>query len=237
MNTSNNLRSLLFAMLLLAVWGCSNGTDTFITDFETTLGQENSRLLTELVSDFENDFLKRQYPNIEIDSAYKKLMRELRDGQTDYWEKIFAKSRNAFEMSSLKSEIYMYPDSVWIEKDTAKMIIKSNQPVVKSRFKFVGLDGTITYNEAESSLPPMEYADLAWLLKRQKESPEFNTQGKYIQALYKLKDRDAFFRKFYDRKSSMGFLASEALASALLYENVDFNDYLIKRIIMLEIVY
>ena len=234
-NILNKLKSLILTVLLLAVWSCSN--DKFVAEFESTLGNENSQFLTELVFDFENDFLKRQYPNLEIESAYKKLMLELRDGQIDDWKKISTKSRNKFEKSLLKSEIYQYPDSVWVEKDTAEMTIKSKQPVIKSRFKYVSIDGTIEYLEAESSIPPMEYADIAWLLKRQKESPEFNTSGKYFQALYKVKDRDEFFKKFYERKNSMGFIGAETLASVMLYENVDFNDYLIKRIIMLEIVY
>ncbi len=59
----------LFFILILIV-SCSNKKR--ITEFENILGKENSETLTYLVSDFENDFLKRNYPNLDIEKAYRK---------------------------------------------------------------------------------------------------------------------------------------------------------------------
>lgn len=230
-----HLKSIKITILFLTLWSCSN--DEFVAKFEKTLGKENSQTLTELVADFETDFLKRQYPNQDKVKAYEMFLTELRDGNTTDWKKISKESRSKFDNSSLKDEIYRYPDSVWIEKDTAKMIIKSSEPVVKNRFKYLNEDGSVEYLEGESSIPPMKHLDINWLLEREKNTPEFNSVGKYIQALYQIKDRDTFFKNFYKRKNSYGFIRPESLARVILHDSVDLNEYLVKRIIVLEIVY
>ena len=201
-----------------------------------TLGAENSKILTELVADFETDFLKRQYPKLKTENAYEKFLTELRDNKTADWKKISENSRTKFANSELKDEIYRYPDSVWIEKDTSKMTIKL-QAVVKSRFKYINDDGSIEYLENESYQPPIKDLDINWVLEREKNSPRFNSTGKYLQALYQIKDRDTFFKNFYEQKEAIGHINPETLANVMLQENVDLNDYLIKRIIVLELAY
>src|SRR5690554_3232091 len=228
------LKSLTVVILFISFWGCSH--DKFVTKFENTLGKENSQTLTELVSVFESDFLKRQYPNLNTKSAYGKFLTDLRDEKTD-WKKISEESRAKFDNSSLKNEIYRYPDSVWIERDTAKMRIKSPMPVVKRRFKSLNKDGSVEYAISEGSYPGMNPLDIDKFLEQQKNSAEFNTVGKYIQALYQIKTRDSFFQKLYERKSSAGLIKPELTARFMLSENADLDDYLIKRIIALEIVY
>ena len=215
---------------------CSCSRDNYVTDFETTLGEENSQTLTELVVDFETDFLKRQYPNLNTKNAYEKFLTQVRDEETEHWEKISKNSREKFENSSLKDEIYHYPDSVWIERDTSKMTIKS-KAVVKSRFKYINDDGSVEYLESESYEPPMEHLDMNWVLEQRKKLPEFKSTGKYIQALYQIKNRDTFFRNFYERKNAIGFIRPETLSNVMLLDSVDLNDYLVRRIIVLEIAY
>ena len=61
----------LFIILLLT-FGCSSDKDT--AEFEKVLGKENSQTLTLLVNGFENDFLKKQYPNSELNESYKKFL-------------------------------------------------------------------------------------------------------------------------------------------------------------------
>lgn len=228
------MKSIKIIILFLTFCSCSK--DKYVNDFETTLGTENSKTLSELVADFETDFLKRQYPNLKTESAYKKFLTELRDDKTADWKKISENSRTLFANSGLKDEIYRYPDSVWIEKDTSKMTIKS-QAVVKSRFKYMNDDGSIEYLENESYHPSIKDLDINWVLEREKKSPRFNSTGKYLQALYQIKDRDTFFKNFYERKEVMGHIRPETLANVMLQENVDLKDYLVKRIIVLEIAY
>ena len=163
------LKSLTVVILFISFWGCSH--DKFVTKFENTLGRENSQTLTELISDFESDFLKRQYPNLNTKSAYGKFLTDLRDEKTD-WKKISEESRAKFDNSSLKNEIYRYPDSVWIERDTAKMRIKSPMPVVKRRFKSLNKDGSVEYAISEGSYPGMNPLDIDKFLEQLKTEPK-----------------------------------------------------------------
>jgi len=66
------MKFLKLLIILLFVSSCSENEN--IKHFETALGQENSKTLTYLVNDFENDFLKRQYPDLKTKRAYKQLV-------------------------------------------------------------------------------------------------------------------------------------------------------------------
>lgn len=231
----NIIKTIIFLALITSCGEIES--DQNILEFDKTLGEQNVATLDYLVSDFENDFLKRQFPNLKTENAYKEFLTGLRDKKTDEWKKISTKSRLKFEKSALKDEIYRYPDSVWIERDTAKMRIKSPEPIVISRFKYKNEDGSVEYLESQSSVPPMKNLDVNWLLEQKKDTPEFNTVGKYIQALYQIKDRDSFFNNFYKIKRDFGFIANDNLARVMLNDSVDFNDCLIKRIIVLETAY
>lgn len=87
-------------IILLLTLSCSN--DKEIAEFEKVLGKENSETLTYLVNDFESDFLKRQYPNLDTKKAYKQFLTELSKGQTEYWKKISESSREYLEKSNLR---------------------------------------------------------------------------------------------------------------------------------------
>lgn len=223
-------------IIIILLTFCSCSKDKYITEFEIALGSENSYILTELVNDFETDFLKSQYPKLKTKDAYKKFLSELLDDKTVGWKKISESTREKFANSSLKDEVYLYPDSVWIEKDTSKMTIKS-KAVVKSRFKYINNDGSIDYLENETPEPPMKNFDINWVLEKERNSPRFNSTGKYLKALYQIKDRDTFFKNFYQRKEAVGLIRPEALAKVMLHENIDLTDYLVKRIIVLEMAY
>lgn len=236
------MKSIKIIILFLTFCSCSK--DKYVTDFETTLGAENSQTLTELVEDFETDFLKRQYPKLKTENAYEKFLIELRDGKTSDWQKISKKGRENFKSSNLKYELYRYPDSVWIvknssfdKKEDSLELLFNQTPYIKSRYKYQNADETIEYLYSRSYPNILPEMDFDSIVEMEMKTPEFNGIGKYIQALYQIKERDTFFKNFVDYKNAVGMTKPNIIAKVMLEEKVDLNDYLVKRIIVLETAY
>jgi hypothetical protein len=233
-----------FIFLLLIISCEDKKSESQTSEFDKVLGSENVATLNFLVSDFENDFLKRQYPNLKTEDAYRKFLTELRDKKTENRKSISENARKKFKASDLRLEMYEFPDSVWILKNStfdkiesdSLLFLDSSIPYVKSRYKYTNPDGTTEYNYSRSYGGNIEEIDYDSIINREMKSPSFNGIGKYIQALYQIKERDTFFKNFYKQKE-YGFIRAETLAKVMLEENVDLNDYLVKRIIVLEIAY
>ena len=68
-------------------------------------------------------------------------------------------------------------------------------------------------------------------------SPSFNYIGKYLQALESIKEKGEFHKEFYDTKKSAGFLFPESTARIMLNYDIDLNDKLNRKIIVLELAY
>lgn len=58
-----------------------------------------------------------------------------------------------------------------------------------------------------------------------------------MQALEAIKDKSEFHKEFYERKKSAGFLFPKSTSRFMLYKNIDLNDKLNRRIIVLELTY
>ena len=110
------IKTFIFFILFIS---CSDKKAEINTsEFDKVLGKENIKTLDFLVSDFENDFLKRQYPNLDTENAYRQFLTELRDEKNENWKSISEKARNKFKSSDLRLEMYEFPDSVWILKNS-----------------------------------------------------------------------------------------------------------------------
>ena len=235
---------ILFIFLLLIISCADKKSENQASEFDKVLGIENIATLDFLISDFENDFLKRQYPNLDTENAYRQFLTELRDEKTENWKSISEKARNKFKASDLRLEMYEFPDSVWILKNSTFDKIESDSllfldspfPYIKSRYKYTNPDGTTEYSYSRRSGEKISEVDYDSIINREMNSPSFNYIGKYLQALYKIKERDTFFKKFYKQKEH-GFIRPKILAKVMLEEYVDLNDYIVKRIIVLEIAY
>ncbi len=71
------IKSFIFLALILS---CSDKkTENQVSEFEKILGNDNVVTLNFLVSNFEKDFLARQYPNLNTENAYRQFLTELRD--------------------------------------------------------------------------------------------------------------------------------------------------------------
>lgn len=63
---------------------------------------------------------------------------------------------------------------------------------------------------------------------------ESNNLGKYMQALYKIKDSDSLIAQYHHVKKASGILPNELFVNGFLETNPDFNNYFHKRIAILE---
>ena len=240
------MKILKLSIFLILIISCSDKkTEHRISEFDKVLGNENVAILDLLTSDFENDFLKRQYPNLNTEKAYQKFLTDLRDGKTDNWQSVSKKARETFKSSDLRLEMYEFPDSVWIlENSTFDKIesdslnfMQSQFPYIKSRFKYTNLDGITEYTYSRGSIEYMPNPDFDSIINRELRTPRMNYIGKYIQALESIKDKSEFHKEFYKRKNSVGFLPIESTSQFMLYKNIDLKDKLNRGIIVLEFIY
>ncbi|EWH09823.1 hypothetical protein KLA_17137 [Cellulophaga geojensis KL-A] len=237
------IKTFIFFILFIS---CSDKKAEINTsEFDKVLGKENIKTLNFLVSDFENDFLKRQYPNLDTENAYRQFLTELRDEKTENWKSISEKARNKFKVSDLRLEIYEFPDSVWILKNSTFDKIESDSlnflespiPYVKSRYKYTNPDGTTEYSYSRSYGENISEFDYDSIINREMNSPNFNYIGKYLQALESIKDKGEFHKEFYETKKNAGFLFPESTARVMLNYDIDLNDKLNRKIIVLELAY
>lgn len=114
------MKSIITLISLILIVSClGKKTTNQILEFDKILGEENIAFLDTLVYDFENDFLKNQYPSLDIEEAYRQFLIENRDGKTSHWKDFPQRSKDKFISSDLKLEIYKYPDSVWVIKKSS----------------------------------------------------------------------------------------------------------------------
>ncbi|WP_370390452.1 hypothetical protein [uncultured Winogradskyella sp.] len=230
------MKFIVLIIILLLTFSCSNEKE--IAEFEKILGKENSETLTYLVNDFESDFLKRQYPNLDTEKAYKQFLTELSKGQTDYWKKISNSSREYLEKSNLRLEIYSVPDSIWIERNAEKLTLgNSSIPMLKIKRKYLMPDGTLGYSTSESSFRYTEPIDEDSIIESRKNWTDINYVGSYSRALNSISNKSDFLIDYLEMREVAGTIDPRLIAHRMLESKVNLNDYFIKRLIITEIVY
>lgn len=222
-------------LILILIISCSN--EKRISEFENVLGEENSRTLTYLVTDFENDFLKRNYPNLNTKQAYHRFLTELENNTAGNWEKTSEQSRKRFDNSNLKLEIYSIPDSIWIEKNPEKMTLNYAGPMMMIRRKSLKSDGTFDFRTSETSVNYSNSVNKDSIINSRKRYVDVNYLGKYRSALSSVSKHNKFIEKHLYMTELAGILDPRLVAAEMLDMNVDFSDYFIKRLIITEIVY
>ena len=63
---------------------------------------------------------------------------------------------------------------------------------------------------------------------------EINLTGKYMKAIYSIKDSDAFISRYYKKREATGMLPIDLFIKGVLNSKSDFNDYFHKRIVVIE---
>ncbi len=61
-----------------------------------------------------------------------------------------------------------------------------------------------------------------------------NNFGKYMNALYSIKDSDSLIKKYWSKREALGIMHNSIFVDGFLYSNPDFNNYFHKRIAVIE---
>ena len=224
-------------LILFLIIGCSNQKK--IAEFENILGYEESNTLTYLVEDFENNYLKKIYPNKNINEAYHSFLTDLKKtGDFPSLDNISKESYQKFDDSNLKLQIYGKPDSIWIEK--------GKTPSLMIKWKFLTQNEKFVYQLTESS--PVSYysgSRRIFLNKNNSDSiidfaknhTKVHPDGSYIKAIKSISGESRFIKEYCNYRDTFGDTNPSIFVNRLLDMKPDFNDYFIKRTIIIELVY
>ncbi|WP_333695871.1 hypothetical protein [Flavobacterium sp.] len=250
------MKSIICLFVLVLFYSCKfKNNDADIEKFERELGEKNVATINLLLEDFEQNYLKVHYNNQSLDTAYYNFLVDVKKGNSLNEYPNHKKMDSLFSESDLYSEIYLKPDSVWIARDKnsditnftkeGKVLIKLNcdkeYPKLIKRYKSFNQSDKVEYdyiteNHCTGFIDFEKFSDDE-IISKGLVHYESNALGKYNRAIFDLQNRGAVFKNFQRIKESKGFLNASSLASGLIYDKADLNDYFIRRIILLEIIY
>jgi len=234
------MKYLSIGLLLILILSCSENNET--SEFKDIIGESNYKTLDTLVSDFENSFLKKQYPNLETNKAYEKFLIQISNGKEFNWIKLLPKSHNRFHKSDLRLEMYNFPDSVWVvqnssfdkvEEDSLSFL-DIDRPYIKVREQGRINNKEYQYRRVYAKLDSTNVDSLVNIIKNQKS---FNYTGNYYKAIDKFKNENKFWNEFNEYIVSPKKYNPAIFADMVLKNNLDLNNKTIRKFIVLECVY
>ncbi len=164
--------------------------------------------------------------------------------QTDYriteFEKILGerqtKALNLIVSDFEKNLHKIYPD-LSIKKGYRQYLMDMISDTISNyeKYKFMSRKTITEYNE--SGLWSEVYETHSSYDSKSKDSIEIidvNNFGKYMQALYVVKDSDSLIKSYWRKREAAGMMQNELVVDGILSLNPDFNDYFHKRIVVLE---
>jgi|TARA_B110000261_G_scaffold163181_1_gene208600 hypothetical protein len=233
------MRKIYLIYILIFSLSCSKGqTENRISEFENILGKKESNTLTYLVEDFEKNYLNKLYPNLNTNDAYEKLLTKINNsGKTPDPREFLKEGYKKYEKSKLKLQIYSLPDSIWIEKDINKTIFKGFDPTLKIKWKSLTNKGIYEYRTSESSVNHMKNMSEDEIIKKAENRVSINYFGSYNKAINAVFNEPSFINEYFEIRDNSGNSNPSIFINRLLNSNSDFNDYFIKRITVIELVY
>ncbi|WP_299157725.1 hypothetical protein [uncultured Tenacibaculum sp.] len=202
-------------------------------DFEKTLGAENVKTLNLLLTDFENNFLKRKYSNLEIKNAYKQFLSEFVEKKITLEKTVSKEMKNTFNKSLLKQNIYCVADSVYAGKSK----YDENKKAIIAKYKCLKPNNTFEYTRTEIYCCE-DFDNTNNTLERTKNSIQINMIGLFLKALKKTKNKSSFLKNYIEYIELTGDLRNPIIMSDLILKNhLNLNDYILKRLILVNIIY
>jgi hypothetical protein len=197
-------------------------------EFEKVLGKENVETLNSLIENFETKTLKKEYPNLNTENAYKEFLKDILKNN-------FVKGRKNFPETKLKLNIYCVPDSIWIEE--RKLSSGKKGEMIKTKNKCLNPGGDIIYTNSTTHCCNKKSETLE-LLEKQKEYVQVNMIGSYIRALEKVSNQSEIIESYLENiKMTADPIRPYAMADYILRNNINTNDYFIKRLIFINMIY
>ncbi|WP_028892181.1 hypothetical protein [Tenacibaculum sp. 47A_GOM-205m] len=220
------MKNIVFIICLLIA---SFNTYSQQVEFENEFGQENVKILNSLLKDFETNTLKKEYPNVTLENAYKEFLEAIVEENYSVLEK----SRGSFKENNFKLHIYCVPDSAWIEKRLPSSEKKGF--LIKERYKYLTINNTIGYTE--STIFCCDNKDKTLELLK-KDRVQVHLSGLYIKALKKISNKSEFIKNYLHYiQITADPIHPNTMSNYILMNDIDVNDYFVKRILFINNVY
>ncbi|MFY0601403.1 MAG: hypothetical protein JXR03_17140 [Cyclobacteriaceae bacterium] len=223
------IRTFILILTILFLAGCGERTiDSEILAFENQLGKKEAVGLSKMVEHFETELLKK-HPNKTLDEAYQIHLDFIANSNgSELGNRVLAQFRKdsifGIYSKSLVSEIWIKPDSVWINDSLLYISYRGN---LNPRGRKINYDIT----------------DFDSLLYTEKNTEAFNIKGRYLLAFKEISESNVLANWYYDLHSNAGTFSPHITAQAFqhrkfeyynLRTKIDYSDYLVKRIILVE---
>ena len=213
---------ILFTFITLSIYSQQ-------TVFEKTLGKENVETLNFLIENFETKTLKKEYPNLTTENSYKEF---LKDNYSIYNS---IDKRKIFVESKLKLNIYCVRDSIWIKKRTLSSGKESD--MIVTRYKCLKQNNEVVYNKSIHHCCSDRSKTLSFI-EKDKRIVQINLIGSYIKAFEKISNKSNFLNLYLEHiKMTATPMLPPLMANYILKNNINTNDYFVKRIIYINQIY
>ena len=206
--------------LLLLLYGCSeHTTNSEITSFENVLGKDHSEELTKILEFFDRSLVDK-FGTVSTKDAYELHLKGVYNSaamQPAIWLKSQLKRDSLFRAysSSLLEEIWKKPDTVWIQDSRIYWTYPNSKNISERKiFK--------NENDRDS------------LISAKSELEVFNINGSFIRAIKEISGTNEVAEWYYAVKNSASEISPYLTAQVFLNSRVNLDDYLIKRIILIE---
>ena len=193
--------------------------------FEKTLGKENVETLNFLIENFETKTLKKEYPNLTTENSYKEFLKD----------NYSIDKRKKFVESKLKLNIYCVRDSIWIKKRTLSSGKESD--MIVTRYKCLKQNNEVVYNKSIHHCCSDRSKTLSFI-EKDKRIVQINLIGSYIKAFEKISNKSNFLNLYLEHiKMTATPMLPPLMANYILKNNINTNDYFVKRIMYINQIY
>lgn len=214
-----------FTILLLIPFSKRPSAD--LEKFEEILGPEKSEILTKLTEDFENNFLAKRYPDMDLSDSYWNFMIDIT--QQNFPEKkelISEENEKMFISSGLFKEIYLSPDSVWIRD---KEVI--------TQWTYIDDGGKIKSYKTSNYVSPKDSVKIDSIIELEKKLVKFNFQGNYFKAIKVAKSKSPFIDLYYNYAEAIGSIVPvHLILQGIKDYNLDYTGPVERRVLVLTLI-
>ena len=214
------MKHILTFVVLIFIFSCTQGKNDRIKEFENFIGETESKLLNQLVNDFDL-FLNKKYKNEEF--KFKKYLTEISESnQPDIWKIDKNKLEQINKTNLFAKYDSIYPDSVWYDNNVFNISYSDSDDGIKNSVAIL--------NKENQSL------NIDSMINSLKCKPRLKEiEPSYFQiALESIVTKDSLIQKYLDARKTAGTISIRLIAGGLLHDLKPENEYFAKRIIIMQ---
>lgn len=206
-------------------------------EFEEVLGEVNVVFLNHLIKDFEDAYLGEKYSGLKPNKAYKQLLKDCSTGKLNLNEStLILENKKKFDESEFKLDVYCYAKELYLGKSSLNPGSNSEAiNVVYDCKKTADINAKIS-----SSISCCKTSkETKKLMTELEKSKRINLDGLFFKALKaaSIKPNKIALKEYIDVLEATASIAPTVVSQGMLYSNIDTGDYILKRIILLHIIY